>query len=217
MKRFDKKIKEVAKHYGKPAIFDGIVNQKEYEKANPKILWILKEANSTGENESWNMREHINQKLKTESGIRKGWSATFKKIIYVTNGILNNITWSEELYHPGYKPSVIDELKKIAYINIKKIGGGSVANKNEIQEHYNFSKELLFEQINEFKPTIIIFGGTFKFFEKDLNLGKLKSFGSCNSKTKDGRTYVSAYHPMYTINEEIYFNDIKNAIGQTTS
>jgi len=37
-----------------------------------KILWILKEANSTGENESWDMRDHINEKLKTETGIRKG-------------------------------------------------------------------------------------------------------------------------------------------------
>jgi hypothetical protein len=54
------------------SIFDGIVNEIDYNKTGIKILWILKEANSTGENESWNMRDHINGKLKTETGIRKG-------------------------------------------------------------------------------------------------------------------------------------------------
>lgn len=217
MTNFDKEIQKIGEHFKKPPIFDGIVCEKEYEKANPKILWVLKEANSTGEDESWDMREHIRLKLKTKTGILKGWSSTFKKIIYVTNGVLNNLTWNDELYHPGFKPSVIDELKKVAYINIKKTGGGAVANKSELQRYYYFSKQLLLDQINAFHPSIVIFGGTYKFFENDLNLGKLKSFGSCKSISKDGRIYISAYHPMYTIKEEDYFNDILKAVKYKTN
>jgi len=216
MKNFDEEIKKVGRHFDRPVIFDGIVNEIEYNKSDIKILWILKEANSTGENESWDMRGHINKNLKTETGIRKGWSQTFKKIIYVTNGILNNLSWCDELYHPSYKPEVIDELKKVAYINVKKTGGGAKANPNEISDYYKFSKTLLFNQIEEFKPNIIIFGGTYKFFKNDLNL-KFNDFGSCKSALEKGTLYIDAYHPMYTIKEETYFNDILETVNLSKS
>ena len=122
--------------------------------------------------------------------------------------------WNDDLHHPGHNPDVIDELKKIAYINVKKTGGGAVANDSELYEYYNTSKDLLFEQINEYSPDIIIFGGTYKFFKDDLNLGDLKSYGSCDAISKDGRLYIDAYHPMYTIEEETYFNDILKAVNQ---
>ena len=96
--------------------------------------------------------------------------------------------------------------------NIKKTGGAAQAIDSELQKYYDFSKPLLYAQINEFKPTIIIFCGTYKFFKNDLNLGKLESFGSCEAIIKQGRIYISAYHPMYTIKEEDYFNDIINAV-----
>mgnify|MGYP005850322515 CR=1 FL=1 len=211
MKTFDDNIKKIAEHYDKVPIFDGLVSDQDYQNSDIKIMWILKEANSTEEDESWDLREHILNELKTDKGILKGWSPTFKKIIYVTNGILNNLSWNDELYHPSYKPEVIDELKKIAFINIKKVGGGSVANKNELSKYYDYSKHLLFEQINEYNPNIIIFGGTYNFFHKDLKL-EFDKFGSCEATMVDNTIYIDAYHPQYTIKEEIYFNDILKAV-----
>jgi hypothetical protein len=213
MKNFDNEIKRIAEHFKREPIFDGIVSEKDYLNSEIKILWILKDPNSNGEDGAWDMRKHIKIKLKTEKGILKGWSPTFKKLIYVTNGILNNLSWNDELSHPSYKPEVIDELRKIAYINIKKAGGGPVANANDIQEYYNYSKNLLFEQIKEFKPSIIIFGGTYKFFQEDLELSTLEDFGSCSAIFKNETLYIKAHHPMYTIKEEIYFNDILKAVN----
>lgn len=213
MRNFDNEIKKIAEHFKREPIFDGIVSEKDYLNSEIKILWILKDPNSSGEDGAWDMREHIKSNLKTKNGILKGWSATFKKLIYVTNGILNNLSWNDELSHPSYKPEVIDELKKIAYINIKKTGGGSVANANDIQEYYNYSKKLLFEQIEEFNPSIIIFGGTYKFFQDDLKLDNLEDFGSCSATFKNNILYIKAHHPMYTIKEEIYFNDILKAVN----
>jgi len=213
MKNFDDAIKKVAENFKRKPIFDGIVSEKDYQNSDIKILWLLKEPNSTGEDDSWDMRGHIKDNLKTEIGILKGSTPTFKKIIYVTNGILNNLSWNDELFHPSYKPEVIDELKKIAYINIKKTGGGSVTNENEIWKYYNYSKSLLFGQIKEFKPNVIIFGGTYKFFQEDLKLGVLEGFGSCSAIFKNDTLYIKAYHPMYPIKEEIYFNDILKAVN----
>jgi hypothetical protein len=217
MNNFDNEIKKIAEHFKREPIFDGIVSEGDYLNSDIKILWILKEPNSSGEDGSWDMRLHIKNNLKTEAGILKGWSATFKKIIHVTNGILNNLSWNDELSHPSYKPEVIDELKKIAYINIKKTGGGAVAISNEIQEYYNYSKNLLFNQIRELKPNIIIFGGTYKFFHADLELENFDDFGSCTALFQNNTLYINAYHPMYTIKEEIYFNDIIKAVNKYKS
>lgn len=215
MKNFDEEIKKIAEHFNREPIFDGVIDEDKYLKSETKILWILKDPNSSGENGSWNMREHIKSKLKTKKGILKGWSTTFKKIIYVTNGILNNLEWNDELLHPTTEPYVIDELQKVAYINIKKTGGGSNSLDNELKEYYDFSKEILFQQIEEFSPDIIIFGGTFKFFSEDLNLGKLVDFGSCYAIKKNNRIYIDSKHPAYfSLKEEKYFNDILKAVNQ---
>lgn len=112
MKNFDSEIKKIAEHFNREPIFDGIVSEKDYLNSEIKILWILKDPNSSGEDGSWDMRGHIKDKLKTTTGILKGSSPTFKKIIYVTNGILNNLSWDDKLFHPSYEPKVIDELKK---------------------------------------------------------------------------------------------------------
>lgn len=71
------------------------------------------------------------------------------------------------------------------------------------------SFSLLFEQIKEFKPKIIIFGGTYKFFQED--------FGSCSAISQNDTLYIKAHHPMYTIKEEIYFNDILRAVSYNKS
>lgn len=209
MKNFNLEIENAAKLFEKPPIFDGVVNENEYANANVKILWILKDANSTGEEDAYDMRLAISD-LKTETGIRKGWANTFSNIVYVTNGILNNSNW-EDVRNYYDDPTVVDALKKIAYINVKKTGGTSQSIENELQDHYNKTKELLFNQINEFNPDVIIFGNTFRFFENDLDLNEMDSFGTCKATKDAKRIYINAYHPNARISQEDYFNDILKA------
>ncbi|WP_027075706.1 hypothetical protein [Maribacter antarcticus] len=209
MKNFDKEIERIGEHFGKPPIFDGIVSEKDYEKAEPKILWILKDANSTGEEESYDLRDAINN-LKTEYGIRKGWEKTFSNIIYVTNGILNQTEW-ENMPYPKDEPSIINVLKQIAYINIKKVGGGSKSVESELNEHFLKSKELLINQIVEFNPDVVIFGNTYRFFKNDLGLNQMNIFGTCHAIAKADRIYIDAYHPNARIAGKEYFEDILKA------
>lgn len=63
--------------------------------------------------------------------------------------------------------------EEIAYINIKKTGGGGKSNIKEIKDAYSENEELLLKQIKEYNPNIIIFGGTLKYFNSD----KLKDIG----------------------------------------
>lgn len=209
MKNFNKEIEELAKKFNKSPIFDGIVNEEEYQNSEVKIMWILKDANSTGEDDSYDLRDAINN-LKTEYGIRKGWGKTFSKIIYVSEGILNKTKW-DDIPFPKNKPEIVDILKQIAYVNIKKVGGGSQSVKSELQEHFEKSKQLLINQIDEFNPDVVIFGNTYQFFEKELGLNQMNIFGTCHATAKKNRIYIDAYHPNVRINGKDYFEDIIKA------
>lgn len=208
MKSFNEEIEKVAKAFNRPPIYDGIVNEEEYVGSEVKVMWVLKEANSS-EEESYDLRGAISD-LKTENGIKKDWEYTFKNIIYVTNGILNKMDW-ESIPYPHEEPKIVDVLKQIAYINIKKVSGGSEAVGSELHEHYQHTKELLFNQIEEFNPDVIIFGGTFHFFENDLDLNQLNIFGTCNATAKSDRIYINAYHPNARIKGQQYFEGILRA------
>ncbi|WP_197275397.1 hypothetical protein [Nonlabens sp. YIK11] len=209
MKTFNDEIENIGRLSNRAPIFDGIVNEHKYLSSNIKLMWILKDANSTGEDESYDLREAINT-LKRDYGIRKDWENTFRNIIYVTNGILNDASW-EDIPYPKDDPSTVDILQNIAFINVKKVGGGSRSKENEIYNHYQKYKAILFEQIDEFNPDVIIFGNTYRYFKEDLGLNQMNIFGSCHATVKDNRIYLSAYHPNARIKEKVYFDDIMTA------
>lgn len=209
MRNFNNEIKNIGKEWKLPPVFDGIVNEQKYQNSEIKIMWVLKDPNSTGEYGSYDLREAINT-LKCEYGVRKEWGKTFNNIIYVTHGILNNAKW-EDIPYPKNEPDIVDVLQNIAYINIKKIGGGAKSKDKEINEHYQKHKRLLLEQINEFNPDVVIFGSTYDYFKEDLKLNQMNIFGSCHATAKDNRIYLAAYHPNARMRQKDYFNDIITA------
>lgn len=182
---------------------DGIVNFEKYSKTFPKILWILKEVNHDGDLENWDMTK-ILQDIKTDCGIEKGFEKTFAPIVYLSYGIINNKTWSEIPYHYD-EPSIIDVLSQIAYINVKKTAGGSTIHYSSLERAYEENKKMLFEQINEINPDIIIYGGTHYLFEVD-NETFLK-----NRKVK----HISAYHPAQrSMSHEAYYDEVYKQINK---
>lgn len=180
---------------------DGIVNLESYNKSEIKILWILKEVNHDGDIEDWDMTK-ILQELKTENGIEKGFEKTFGPIVYTTYGILKKKIWDEIPYY-SKEPEIIDVLKEIAYINVNKISGNSTTHFSTLENAYIKNKALLFEQINEINPSVIIYGGTFFLFENDIEKNIM------NKSIK----HIDAYHPAQrSIKHEDYFNNIYNSI-----
>ena len=209
----DEQIKlHITKEFNEETIHDGVVDQESYSSAEKKILWILKEPHSDNDLTSWDMRGAISNDLRTVKGIKKGWDKTFTSIVYVTNGILKNKSW-EEIPFINKEPQIIDELKKIAYINVKKTAGSAKTKPSVLKDYYVRSKEILLEQIETIDPDILIFGGTFYLFKDDLGLPELNFYDSCNALKVNNKIYVNAFHPQYFgITRENYFNDITRAI-----
>lgn len=189
-------------------ICDGIVNEKEYSKSNFKILWILKEPHGEG---NWDMKDFIGNK----DSLMKypNWTKTFNPIIYVTFSILNDFIVYDDMDNTSEKPEMIDILRKIAYINLKKIPGTTVSQSQTIKDAYEKNKDIILLQIENCNPDIIICGGTMCFIAKDLGIeDKLISKGSIKYHSTNDKVYIDALHPNQRGDQEEYCNDIISAV-----
>lgn len=131
--------------YQRKFVSDGIINEELYNKANKKILFIAKDPDDPDQKESWDFRELWNQEFKN----------TFThRLAEWAYGVLNDF--------PDYKtvcndrPKLICALQSIAFMNVKKIGGRSEADRNEIFEHTKRNKNFLLNEIEIIKPEIVI-------------------------------------------------------------
>lgn len=179
------------------AYIDGIINKEYFRKSKVKILWILREVNHDGDISDWDMTKIIPQII-IKTGIQLGWEKTFGPIVYATYGILNKKLWDEIPYYYD-EPEIVNVLKEIAYINVKKTAGISKTNFKELESAFNEGKDRLFEEINKINPDVIVYGGTFYLFEKDIENRII------NKNTK----HINAYHPsQISEKQEKYCNQI---------
>lgn len=137
-------------------ISDGVFDEECYNRQDIKLLFVLKEAN-------WeNRTEDLCKYLLSEE------SSTYWKT-------WNNIArWTKAILDGGDYPEHVSRadktfwLKKTAFLNLKKIGGGSKAKDKEIQEYAVRDKKYLLQQIELYQPDIIICCGRGKGKNADI-------------------------------------------------
>ncbi len=211
-------------------ILDGIIDLNKYWSTKHKILWILKEAyddfdksgNPKGGN--WDLRDMIRSRT-SHRDFAGGGRRTFMRMLYASWGILNDFTLWDNITDLDKDPSVLNALKSVAYINVKKLPGHKLSNNSIISDAYKSYKDLLLTQIELINPDIIIGGATLHHFVHDFHLLELKKHqqGNVNYFVNGGKVYIQAYHPGYWgVSTELYCNDIilavKNAqIMKTTN
>jgi hypothetical protein len=210
-------------------IFDGIINAELYLKSKIKILWILKEPydefdeNNNPYGGGWDFKDTLNCK-QSKKDFGKGIN-TFKNMIYVSWGILNDFCSWQDIPDIDEKPQIINSFKSTGFINIKKLPGYKKSPPNVIAKAYRDFKGILHRQINEYSPDVIIFCGTLsKDFRNDLqiNLETVEEAGEFSSYfIKNKKLFISTCHPSTPIlkkeeNEEEYCDGIINAVKSWT-
>ncbi|MDD3878136.1 MAG: hypothetical protein PHT69_16070 [Bacteroidales bacterium] len=190
------------KESGVKLIPDGIVNKEMYQNARLKILWILKEPDDNS-GTSWDMRDFLKSPRNlTVRDDNWNWKRTYKMIMLVSWGILNNFQSYEKTlsdWENQGNEKTLWVLNEIAFINLKKTGGASNSYPPTIRNAYNKFKELIWLQINTFKPDIAICGGTYEFINKDISQ-------YCTENIQ----FVNNYHPNFRRgkNHMVYYNEI---------
>lgn len=125
-------------------ISDGIIDESEWNKQSCKILFVLKEAN--WENGNADLCEFLLSE--SSPSYWKTW---------------NNVArWTKALLERGEYPRYVSKsdksywLRKVAVMNLKKVGGDAVAENETIREYAEKDKVYLKKQIELYNPDIII-------------------------------------------------------------
>lgn len=203
------KIRETPAKY---SVVDGVIDPEKYLNAKYRILWILKEANS--ESLSWSYL--TNFKRKEWLGMHGRSSPTLRRVIYTTYGILkdcnyDDMPWANE--EEAYSP-----LQEIAFINIKKEPGDSIAEADQIQQAYYDYRDLLKKQIDAYDADIVIFGNTLGYFYREDFKGlpntekQVTEMGNHFYNTGE-KLYIHTWHPAYRgSSNKDYVDDIVNIV-----
>jgi hypothetical protein len=137
-------------------IKDGVIDESLYVKAKLKVLFIEKESNDP-EQTSWDYRKWWKEELK--------YPFTYR-IAEWSYGLLNNFPPYDKIWEK--ENLAHNALKHIAFMNIKKSGGGGSSNYNIMDEHLNDNYKYLHKEIEIISPEIIILGLTWNHLRNKL-------------------------------------------------
>lgn len=206
-------------------IADGIIDVEKYFYAKYKILWILKEPYDEFDERGnpcgggWSLPDIINEKKTIYEYGRS--QKTFKPMIYASWGILNNFCLWKDMTDVEEDTSMLEILKSIAYINVKKLPGYTESPYSVIKNAYLQHKDILNKQIEYYNPDIIIGGYTLPFFFEYLGFTQsdMKRNDSNHYIIKDNKIFISAYHPAQrnVVSQEQYCNDIIAVVKEFNS
>lgn len=151
---------------GKNFVVDGALNADLYKKQDVKILFLYLETYGYESNRKTLMSKEFPDWIKS-SGTK-----TFKQCALLTKRIFDNIeilktgkeiapihvNYFRELYPKN--SLLINELSKVAFVNIRKTSNANVSADNKaILKESKENKELLVRQIDLLNPDIVITGG----------------------------------------------------------
>lgn len=126
-------------------IKDGVIDEETFLKQKTKILFVLKEANC--QNGNADFREELKK-----SDLEGNWWKTWNNIARWSLALLNGEEYPENI-STEYRAEV---LKRIAFLNLKKVGGGTQAKTNEIIKAAQNDREFIKDQIEIYNPDIVI-------------------------------------------------------------
>ena len=201
-------------------ILDGVVNPSSYCKASKKILWVLKEPYDDVDDSNkpvgggWSIISLIknNPKKMALSG------QVFKRIAYITYGILNNIKW-QNMDYINKNSKIAKALESIAYVNVGKMPNFTTTTDSHLKDIYKTWKDILLKQIKSYEPDVIIFGNTFSLFANEFFPSGVPSHKTIKRADGDyvgvynvnGKTLLDAYHPSAIVSDDSYVETILEA------
>ena len=169
---------------------DGIICEKNYERANPKLLFVAKEPNNP-ERPGSNYREGFSKEVKH----------TFsKRLCEWAYGVWNGFPSLSE-FDAKADTDKLEVMRSISFMNLKKVGGTGKADHEKIRSVTNRDKDLLRRQIEIIDPDIII-GGVRGISPWSL-LFPIIAFQNCGFDIPVARVgrvrVIDFYHPSYRV------------------
>ncbi len=206
-------------------ITDGIYSAKLYLESPIKVMWVLKEPyddndeNGDPKGGGWSIPKDC---FGSEDALK---NKTWQQIIYTMYGLFNKLSWKQMEYIRDNK-AMGEVLKQIAYINISKMPAQTNSSEAPICSYYKKWKQILWKQIDLYKPDVIVFGYTFEYFRNDffnsenaipLKKYEIEDIDYLDVYKKDKLLLLDTYHPnahQRGFRQENYVTSIISAINE---
>lgn len=179
---------------------DGIIDEEIFGQQTKKILFICKEANDPKQN-AGDFRTWWKEEL---------WGIHANRVGTWAHGILENfpdltsITTEDKM----------EALGRIAFINLKKIGGNSKSNLPEIVNHLRITKIELLRQIEIINPDLIIGGVTWNILWEELFPSiELVRIDEDVLKWKD-KHIIHFFHPSARKSNQFLYEELERKINK---
>jgi hypothetical protein len=185
-------------HQGQCFIKDGIIDVDRWQSADPKVLFLLKEARHCGKG-TWDLRKYLREKAPSE--------ATWRNAAY----------WCYAIHHirrgklPG-RPflsdrkveydKAVEALRSSAVVNIKKSKGKSTSALKDIERYARRDKPYIQQQIKLIKPDVVICGYTWQFVEDWWPDKKSIYDGTWRVRQV---VFIDFWHPSYRVSGDLKY------------
>lgn len=182
---------------------DGIVNEPKYDIAKHKLLFIEKESNDSTE-QSWDYRTWWRDELLK-------YRFTYR-IAEWAHGILNDFEGYERIWENNQKEAR-EAINQIAFMNIKKSGGGGNADYEIMMEAAKVNLDNIHRQIDIIDPEMIITGFTWGELRElvfpKVNWDKVYDvpIGKYNNAV-----VIDFYHPSAPVPASAFYSLLKNIV-----
>lgn len=177
------KKKEI--HQGRLFITDGVIDQDLWRSSNSKVMFLLKEAYDSKNNSgTWDLTKLI--KKRGVSG------RTFKPMAQWAYGVQNLLDGKGIVPYVDNNLDVKQSLFSSSIVNLKKSSGKKASSKTELLKYVNEDWDLLYTQIKEISPRVVICGKTWPLITEKLpNKNKITD----RAYISENIIYINFWHP----------------------
>lgn len=204
--------------------YDGVVNEEKYEKAKPKLAFLLKETNGNGPKgeapekyDDWDYMKWVRDIVAKKEKLYP----TFRNIA-MWSGELFDIMEKGEINKSEYikdgvlivNEKLIGNLEKIAIINLKKTWGKGTTDSNKLEKYLSNVeiRKILQKELSIVAPDVVICGSNDVFdFACKIYAGEEKTINTKEGNElqffkNDKTIFVKFYHPACRKRRETVFD-----------
>lgn len=195
-------------------IEDGLIDEESYLTSNPKLLFIMKEANDP-ENGNWDLR-----KVLFNGGRKYSWDNVTRWIIGIRK-ITEDINWNELENISNEKQ--IENLRTVCVFNLKKTPGGHTTNNKNLARVAIEDKAFINEQFSLYDADITICCGSIigdlfgKIIDVQMpNTWEITSKGIYFKKYQNNKILISFAHPEARVQDSLLYYGLIDAVREIT-
>ena len=199
----DRVLKSIKEHDQK-TVADGPIVPEEYARANPRLLWILRETNGGGD---WDLRKFLANDRELFS--YPHWSATFGALAKISFGLLHDSP--ADLIAQMDAKDAVEALRSVAVINVNKRGGERRVDWDTFPDEAREFSPFVDQQVDALAPDIILAAGTADHLPAKYNTvaAELRQSTIGATRLESGTYLVKCYHTAQTtITHHALYNQI---------